>query len=454
MNDNIKVLYGNILKATKEIKHTLMVNLADSIPFLVEFPADISAELNTLAVIDGIVIKALSDKGIPLQEVSDKKGYYSIEIDGEKYITHVSKMNFSKQEIPDILPQKETTPSILSQKQEEKPVIKEEIKDIPIEKSKEEVAVPYSKPDEKSYEETYEKTPVINESIQEPVIAITEEREEREEREEKTEDVSVKNAQIPNIPVENTQENTTKEQPIIPFEESKATVIGDTGNTEPVVAPMSRADVFVEEKRKHASEIVCDMFRLSVCHIGSKAEDMQFMIAPLKIQRYACPTVPVLVAVYYQGKMYTASSFDKNEDGKNIVNIDVGDYSFLCRGYFDDKGTFQSTIQTTGISAAQGDIVNPISKQHYHPTGKQVNNGHVKFKYMDTDGPGIIEVFPFDMEENEFVVMTRCSDFVEYHPVTNKSYGLRRIILYDNDVKSELICQWNDGWLEAEIVPL
>lgn len=450
----VNELYEKILKTTKAIKTNLMLELADDISLSGGLPNEALQELDNLANIEGLTIGMLHKRGEELKEVVNKKDCVSIEVNGNVYTTHLSKLpsfvtSFFSEEKKMIEP--ETVPEKKSEQVEEKqqePVMPQE----PIIEETESFENFKSFPFEE--EETTEE--ILN--IEEDSPSFVEEKEEEEEpfhfsTEVETETETIQDMEVSGEPqIEESQEKIPQiEEPL------KATIIGGDFISEPIVAPMSRADMFVEEKRKLANEFVYDYYRASVCHVGSQHEEMQIMIAPLKIQKYSCPTVPIIVSIYYKNKLYVASSFDKNKDGQNIVLIDVNEYYFLCRGFFNDKGEFQSTVNTTGISANQGDMINIVSHKHYAPTGSAVKNGHLKFRYTGEEGPGIIEIFPLEPVElgkKDFVMMTRCGEFVEYIPISNSAHGLSRAILYDDGMKSEVVCMWDGDYLEAEIVPV
>ena len=410
----VSALYGKILSLTREIKSGIMTEAADVIPIYGNLPEEFVKELGNLTAIESNVVDSLLKRGVEFS-TADKKGYFSAEINGESYIVHES--TFKKNERPLTA---NSEPSPISNEKEEVPSFADEENVTPV------------------FEENNIKT--------EPSF----EKEEFEPNEDDSVDV------LKNIEPEENADNVSVENLENDFAEPelKATIIGEEFNNEPVVAPMDRDKAFVEEKRKASDEFVYDSHRISVCHAGSKPEDMQFMIAPLKIQKYACPTTPIIVSVYYKGRIYTASSYDKNEDGRYIVEIDINEYYFLCRGFFNDKGEFQSTISTTGLSVSQKDTINPISLEKHRPTGPDVKNGHLKFKYEGAEGPGVIEVFPLEMEEDEFLIMSICGDFIDYIPISKKSHGMNRALIYDNGVKSEVVCQWDGDFLEADIVPL
>ena len=184
---------------------------------------------------------------------------------------------------------------------------------------------------------------------------------------------------------------------------------------------------------------------------------MRVVIAPLKIVRQATPSVPILVSVLHRGRVYTKSSYDVTEEGKNLVTLDVAEFYLLCRGSFDANGVFHALMTTTGISANQGDILNVNSLKSFGTeAGRNVRNGHVKFRYTSDHGPGTVEVFPADAPGvEEFIVMTKNDEFTDYLYVSNsRGRTSKRALVFDNDVKKEVVCSWGaDGeTLTADLV--
>lgn len=469
-------LYESILQNTKTIKTKIMTELADSFILPIGgIPENVTKELDVLASIEGLVIGMLIERGILLNN-EENEGFVNIFINGNTYRTHRSKLP-QKGNIQPIVKEVLQNNNVEEKNDYKKEELKEPvIEDIPImEESiigedtfKEDATIVF---EEDSIEEVSIKNNVTYNDALSMFLEKEDENEEREFLIEECEELviikdddeknsekiieeyveeSIEESTIDLIDeINQTNNNITMEDSLL---HSKATIIGELPQT-PEVSALSR-EFFIEEKYKHSEQFVFDLHRISVCHMGGRAEDMEVMIAPLKIQKYSCPGVPIIVAVYYQGRMYVASSYDNNEDGKNIVPMEINEYYFLIRGFFNDKGEFQSTITTTGISASQGDLLTPVGLKKHRPTGSKVGNGHIKFKYESEYGPGVVEVFPLDIYEKDFVVMTKNEEFTDYYVVSNKGYGINRVLLYDNGVKSELVCNWDGENLEVDIVPV
>lgn len=457
MSNQINNLYFQLLNVTKDIKSNIMLTLAEEIPFLTNMPPKIIKELDLLASIDGLVASILQERGTSLIPVQGKEEYLNIK--DSSFLIHKSKLIS--------LTDEESTPQIKEETKEEK---KEESfvnnvdlnnkdtndKENKVENNSMVFIPPETQKSGLSGLETFLQSEQQgnnesqNEVFHSESLDQVENIQTETSKEQNTSDIPETTDNTKEIIPEDKKEVTTES-----LESLKATIIGGDYVAEPIVAPIAKKDIFTEEKKKAYSDFVFDSYRASIYHIGNKAEDMQIMIAPLKIQKVACPTVPIIVAVYYKGKIYSASSFDKNEDGRNIVTIDVNDYNLLCRGSFNEAGKFQSSVATTGISANLGDKLNIISCKRHNPTGTSVKNGHLKFRYKGEDGPGIIEIFPMEIGEKDFVIMTRCGEFVDYYALAAEKHGLNRVLLYDDGIRSEVICTWDkENNLEAEIIPV
>lgn len=385
------VYYKNILENVQKIKQEVMINLADEIPFGITDKAALK-ELDILADISGLVIGQLHRQGLPLLDVEGKEELKKIEIDGEFYTCHMSKLKEASAKIPE---------------------------------------------EKKEVSETTNKTDAVEETTSVTVPGPEEIKEENEE------DFNIEEMDVEDI----VEEDATDDIP-----SSSAQIIGEYTDA-PVVSSLSSSEFFIEENAKRYKDFVYDTRRVMVSHIGSAAEEITFTIAPLKMGKSAV-SVPIIVNAYYRGKNYTASSYDKEEDGRNTVIIEVNEYYFLCRGYISENGEFGSRITTTGISANQSDKLVVVSEELHRPTGASVGNGHIKIRYNGEDGPGILEVFPLDIEKQEYLVMTRCGEFTEYGIVNQSGRGLSRFLLIDNDVNSELICTWGEDELISEIMPV
>lgn len=434
-----KEIYGTILKNVQIIKQGIMTELADELPFGITNAAAVS-ELESLADINGIVMKELHKQGENYLPVDGKPQFVAMEVDGERYISHISKVEevAAQTKTKDLPPAREE----VLPKREETPVAP--VKDTPLaatenydfvpsveetapveEPIPEENSIPVETPvSEESAEETtpMENTTPVDEADMDETVATPEQ-----------------------IPVE----DEVQEIPPIPAPQ----IIGEITSL-PNINSMQKAEIFTEEKEKSIDEFVYDIRRIMVSHMGSAPEEMQFFIAPLKIYKYSCTAAPIVVSVYYRGRYYNFSSYDKIEDGRNMVSAEINEYYFLIRGFFDEKGRFCSTIQTTGISANQNDRINVISSDAHHPTGPAVGNGHLKFRFNGDDGDGIIEVFPREPGEDEYLLVIRYGEFLDYQIISKSPGGVQKYRLVNDGMNSELICVWNGDVLSAEIVPV
>ena len=229
-----------------------------------------------------------------------------------------------------------------------------------------------------------------------------------------------------------------------------------SNNSTPQVISLSKSNLFIEESQKQRDTFVYEMFNLSLTRAGAagggQPTEMQVMIAPLKIQKFACPSVPIIVAIYYNGQIYISSSYSQQEEGKNLITMNVDEYYMLFRGTYDANGQFKGLITTSGPSAAQGDIINITSSDSYGSAVDNVNNGHIKFRESIYDEPGTIEVFPFgDADDEEFIIMTKTDEFVDYIYVSNDNGGMKKPTIFDNGGKKEVVCKWDKDILNVSL---
>lgn len=395
--------YQRIIEITQEIRTELATDLADKIAFG-EDPGDIKGELSTLGIIvgqcAGVLIK--HDKEC-IAEIPGKDKYVNIILNGIKY-----------------------------------PVLKEYI--------------PGFIQDENNEIQKKDEISVLSGGVDSPVDYPKKEEKYNFEEEDKDED-----EESSDIPEEEPEEEENEE---VPFIETKAKVIGE--NIPNISGNVNGADVFIEEKTKRENEFVLDTYRINIAHAGCKAEEMYFTIAPLKICRMGSANVPIVVSIYYKGKTINVSSYDKRDNNRVMVSVEVNEYYFLCRGWFTDNGEFKSSISTTGLSSDTGDRLNILSKKEYHNIENLANikNGHIKFNYTGDQGNCILEIFPLDLEadlkdRNEYLIMNRNGEFVEYYMISKGRKGTSRAILWNADgEKSEIVCNWNGDQLEADVVPM
>ncbi len=264
------------------------------------------------------------------------------------------------------------------------------------------------------------------------------------------------NRPVYEAPVEEKKEETyeetieVKDEPV-----SSAKIIGGA----PVAVKKREIEFFDDENKKAASEMIYTYSKMSVKHLdimgGGRPEEMLVMIAPLKISKYECSSVPIIVTIVHNGKQKTCSSFDTLEKGKNIVLIDIDEFYFLCRGSFDKDGNFKAMIVTTGLSAQQGDQITILSSKTY---GNSLNpgtkNGHIKFRYDADAGDGVIEVFPFGHPgDDDFVALVRNKEFADYYLISKILKTQSKAMVFSKgDISNELVCHWDGDLLEVELV--
>lgn len=432
-------LYKQILDSSEQIRTEIMKSVSDIILFGGQISEEDNKELGAIAKITGETFQALIDKGIPTKEVTNKQNFISITINDKDYLCHTS-----------VIPSFQKKTNFVDTVDKERDYVEEDSI------GPEQVSTVEIK--EEFYEEEDEPQTPDN-SLDLEDISLNSDSSGTDESTESGTDLTEKllqeessktDVEETSIVKENNEEKENDEEmdvSVIPVEEQQAPV---THNTQ--ISQFSRNNLFIEENTKPFNEFILTVYRITALHqFGGRAEEMQVMIAPLKISKSPSATVPIIVSIYYKGRTFTKSSYDTQEEGKNLVQIDVNDFYFLCRGGFNEKGEFTSNIMTTGISAGNGDKINILSRKEYgNSKNSNVNNGHIKFRYMSEEGPGTIEVFPLAPGEQDFIIMSKNEEFIDYLAISPNGYN--RPFIYENGIKKEVLCNWDDMTLEVELV--
>lgn len=430
-NEVYKEVYGHILNDSQRIRKEIMNEWGDTLMFGGSMSQEAIDELATAARITGLSFDALAKHGVEITAVSGKPDLFGLTVRDESYVCHKSAIPsmvgfLDEVNIPGVSVEK---PAPVEKK--EKPVAKAPEKEKAVATPE-----PESVPDEMDNMQPTEEVDEypVSEDVAESVENDSAGAFEKEEP-------VVDEASPEELPEDTEAEEDIEVKPL------GAEIIGGTPN----IGILNRSDIFIEEKRKKFSEFVYEMFNVSLTHSGmsggGRPTEIQVMVAPLKIQKFACPTVPILVSVYCDGKIQHSSSYEQKEDGKNLVQMNVNEFYLLFRGTFDANGEFHAYITTTGISANQGDIMNVTSNEKFGKNaGRGVNNGHVKFRSTIYGEPGTIEVLPFgDIDSDEFVVMTKTDEFVDYIYIANTQGGMKKATIFtDDDKKSQIECFWDD----------
>ena len=224
----------------------------------------------------------------------------------------------------------------------------------------------------------------------------------------------------------------------------QAEVIGKA-NTEEKVLPFY--GVVTNERQKKSGDFIFNKYRISASKQGfNSASDITLFVAPLQgIPNN--PNVPIVVHVYSHGNFKTASSYDTKDSGHNIVTLEIDNFYLLIRGGFDSNGKFMSFVMTTGLSANQGDIINVLSKEEGYTGPILPGSGHIKFE----DDGNIYEIFPLNLQENEYLCILISKEFLDYYVVA-KNYGSPKIRIFENGTQKEIIAGWSGDVFEADIL--
>jgi len=119
--------------------------------------------------------------------------------------------------------------------------------------------------------------------------------------------------------------------------------------TEPVVEQVSSRKWLIKNKN-----ILTQSLRVRITRNG-KSESVRFDVSPLKIADNG--PVPVLVNAEHQTEYGAIKCITaKSCDGEILLPMDIGNYSVLIRGTFDD-GRFSASVMSTGRSIESGDCI-------------------------------------------------------------------------------------------------
>lgn len=228
---------------------------------------------------------------------------------------------------------------------------------------------------------------------------------------------------------------------------SKNNALGEENNLKDIMdthAGLNFNEKVLAKYTKKKDEFVFISYRVRVMTPGlGNMDEISIMIAPLLIPGKACPSVPIITSIVCDGKIFTKSSFELEEKGKNMIIIRVNSkYEFLVRGFFDGSGTFCGFIATTGKSVERGDKIEVLEERHY---GKPDINISPAFTicYNETHDPAQAYIFPLinDKKDN-FIFFEKTAEFTEYMYYTEDSLGLQKIMITDNGVRKEVVCGW------------
>ena len=171
-------------------------------------------------------------------------------------------------------------------------------------------------------------------------------------------------------------------------------------------------------------------------------------------------TAPIIVTLIDKNRnCVTTTSLENSDPGRKSVVIETGEYAFLVRGNFTEDGEFKSSIYTHGISTENGDILTCIGKKEHRPAEKVEGScGHIKFPFLSSRNTGslnaICEVFPFDDDEENFIIMIRDPEFIDYLYSLKGSFGTKKAFIWaEGDMpKREILCGWENDSLNVDII--
>lgn len=470
-NEVYQEVYGHILNDAQRIRKEIMNEWGDTLMFGGTMPSEVLEDLSNVARITGLSFDALSGHGVSFTSVDGKPELYRLNVRGENYVCHKSAIPsmsgfLDVVNLPGVNQKQGNSASSIRKEQSvypyENPNKKENAESFRMEEREEnryqQTESSYQEDeqatledyyntddqdyqeDQSSYSDDYTNDDYSSEDseYQEEPIYDSEQEYEEQNEDEYQQDYT-------DSPSDEQYEDEQEEEEEIVYPQKKAEIIGGSSK----ISSFSKKDIFMEEYQKNVDDIVYEMIDINLSHSGysggGRPEKMTVMIAPLKIQKFATTIVPIIVSIYYNGKIITKSSYDQAEDGKNLVTMDVNEFYLLFRGSFDANGKFKGYVTTTGISAGQGDILTVSSDVSYGETdSRTVNNGHIKVRSVIDETEGVIEVFPFgDPENDEFIVMTKNDEFVDYMYISDGAKGLKKPLIYSDGVRKQAICSWD-----------
>ena len=429
LNQNIK----QILDLAEQTRRQIIETNIDYIS-LGQLPAEIAGKIEMFTDIEAVIFSALlKQQEVVAAEVPEKPALVRFDFENTSYMIFknslrepVSSLNIkkvSKTPANDIKPIQENNTDDLSLTQETKedPVIQTDV-------AAHEDVLPN---DEES-------------SFKEPVT-MHEEAQENEESDIKESGIDISsNDQIENGPEDL---SSPELQPEFEVPKTSATIIGGE-------IKQNTQELPEIEKRVKVSDLVYDRFLISIERsLPDIKEEYTIVCAPMKLSRYKMLSTPIVVFIKDKhGHRFVKSSFDM-EDGKNIVSMNIDDFSILIRGTFDENGNFGTIITTTGRSADKGDEISLISEEHYGKDRKNTKNGHPVMHYMSDEGLAYVFAIPIgEAKQEDFLVISKTEEFTDYMYSSSDTLGAYTAKVYENGVAKRVLPAFRNDELEIEVV--
>ena len=211
----------------------------------------------------------------------------------------------------------------------------------------------------------------------------------------------------------------------------------------------------IQEKdtsRTRLDDIVYETLTISLSHRNSEEADIyQIMTAPLKIYKYSTPNVPIIVTILdADGNRITQSSYDSYEAGKNLLQMEVGEYSLLIRGVFDDDGQYHTAIATTDQSAKAGDEIKLLEQKAFGTNAERTLYGHPLVSYISDEGEAIVCIVPIENNETQhYIMISRTEEFTTYTELTPDSNSA---VIHTLDGTKTVTPQLDGDYLEISII--
>ena len=204
---------------------------------------------------------------------------------------------------------------------------------------------------------------------------------------------------------------------------------------------------YVEETSKPISSMLYDHWSLHLLEQGAmRGQNVEMYIYPLE---YTKNKLNADIVVWAKCGNIIRTFVSTQE--QKVVNVDIGDNSFLVRGTIK-KGNFETTIVPAKMTLALGININK-QKEEIRPNVENFNDGHITY-YLGTSK---VHVFPicsplngYENNENGSADYVVCAELESGARLTIDSYS-SNIILVDNGQKNEqILAYWDRDLLKSE----
>lgn len=221
---------------------------------------------------------------------------------------------------------------------------------------------------------------------------------------------------------------------------------------EPVIesVPME-TDTVSEMTRAKNNGLLYQIMTIALTKKNGERELFDVMCAPLKLFKFSAPAVPIIISMIPKagdGFRVTKSSYDSYTKNKTMIMMDIKGYNLLCRGTFNDKGEFNTSLSTTGNSAANGDKLELVDMFTVNTGDKEI--GYPRVAYDSEEGDGNVYLFPLGkVGTNEFICMTKTDEFTNYYEINDLSEFPK---IKDGNLTKSIHPVWDNDTLTIDLM--